>query len=73
MLTTLDIPIRELDHRINDGLDVTLLWNSRTNSVSVAVVDERSGESFELEVDSTDALAAFNHPYAYAATVPTVS
>jgi hypothetical protein len=43
-----------------------LLWNSRTNRVTVAVEDERSGESFELEVDSADALAAFHHPYAHA-------
>jgi hypothetical protein len=68
--TTPDIPIRELDHRTGDGIEVSLFWNSRTDRVSVAVADERSGESFELEVDSSDALAAFHHPYAYAATAP---
>jgi hypothetical protein len=57
--------IRELDHRTSDGIDVTLLWDARSDRVSVAVVDERSGESFELDVPGCDALYAFNHPYAY--------
>jgi hypothetical protein len=56
---------RELDHREADGIDVTLLWDSATNQVSVAVVDERSGEAFELDVPGPDALSAFKHPYAY--------
>ncbi len=56
---------RELDRRRNDGIDVRLLWSSETNRVSVAVKDERSGESFEFEVDGGDALAAFQHPFAH--------
>jgi hypothetical protein len=56
---------RELDHRKADGIDVTLLWDAETNQVSVAVVDERFGETFEVDVPSSDALYAFNHPYAY--------
>jgi hypothetical protein len=63
MLTT---PIRELDHRSTDGIDVTLLWNSCNNRVSVAVHDQRSGEVFVLQVPGADAHEAFNHPYAYA-------
>jgi hypothetical protein len=66
MHTTPEINARELDRRRNDGIEVRLLWNPHTNRVSVAIDDERSGESFELEVDSADALAAFHHPYAYA-------
>lgn len=58
--------IRELDRRASDGIEVRLLWNSDTNGVSVAVEDERSGESFELPVDGADARAAFLHPYAFA-------
>jgi hypothetical protein len=58
--------LRELDHRRNDGIDVRMLWNSRTNGVHVSVADERSGHSFWLDVDAADALEAFNHPYAYA-------
>jgi len=64
--TTPEIQVRELDRRTSEGIDVRLLWNSHTDRVSIAVQDERSGESFELEIDSTDALAAFHHPYLYA-------
>lgn len=60
-----DAAIRELDRRFNDGIDVRLLWNERTNSVSVAVQDQETGESFEVDVDPEDALTAFHHPYAY--------
>jgi hypothetical protein len=58
--------VRELDHRASDGIDVKLLWNSRTNSVSIAVLDERTDEYFEFDVDPEDAQIAFHHPYAYA-------
>jgi hypothetical protein len=66
MLTTTDSAVRELDHRASDGIDVRLLWNERTDNVSVAVLDERTGEYFELDVDPEDAMVAFHHPYAYA-------
>jgi hypothetical protein len=65
--TTPDPAIHELDQRSNDGIDVSLRWNSLTNRVSVAVEDQRTGEFFELPVvDPEDALIAFHHPYAYA-------
>jgi dihydrofolate reductase len=64
--TTTDRTTRELDHRVNDGLNVKLLWNSLTDRVSIAVEDERTGEFFELDVGPEDALIAFYHPYAYA-------
>lgn len=65
--TAADPTIHELDQRINDGVDVRLLWNSRTDRVSVAVEDHRTGEFFEVPIaDPTDALIAFRHPYAYA-------
>lgn len=66
MCTTAEIGACELDHRNNDGIDVTLLWNSRTNEVFVAVEDERRRDSFKVGVDPADALDAFHHPYAYA-------
>ena len=62
---TAESPIRELDHRHGDGISVSLLWNSQTNDVLVAVHDERADESFELRVAPADALDAFHHPYAY--------
>ncbi len=75
MFTTLQPEIRELDHRMSDGIDVWLLWNSRTNQVFVAVEDQRSGELFEVTVPRADALDAFHHPYAYGASdlLPTIS
>ena len=64
---TTDTAVRELDHRSTDGLEVTLQWHSRTNVVSVAVRDTKSGEKFEVAVrEGDDALEVFHHPYAYA-------
>ena len=65
MWTAPELAIRELDHRVSDGIDVTLFWNPRTNRVCIAVVDERSGQAFQLDVPGADALYAFNHPYTY--------
>ena len=65
MRSTSEIGVRELDARSTDGIDVTLLWNPRTNQLFVAVEDERRGDSFELEIDPADALDAFRHPYAF--------
>jgi hypothetical protein len=60
-----EIEVRELGHRHNDGIDVTLFWNSRTNDVFVVVEDQRDGKAFKLDVDGAQALDAFHHPYAY--------
>ena len=60
--------MQELDFRSNDGLEIALLWEPETNRVSVSVFDARSGDDFVLEVDPTEALDAFHHPYARAAT-----
>jgi hypothetical protein len=73
MLITSDTPTRELDHRNGDGIDVTLVWDARTDSVSVAVIDERTGEVLTFGVNRAEALAAFHHPYAYAPSSPAVS
>jgi uncharacterized protein (DUF952 family) len=60
--------LRELDHRSNDGISVSLLWHERDDRVLVTVVDSKLGERFELEVrDGERALDVFHHPYAYAA------
>jgi hypothetical protein len=57
---------RELDRRTSDGIDVRLLWDAETDRVSLALSDERSGQSFTFEVDPSEALTAFHHPFAYA-------
>jgi hypothetical protein len=59
---------RELDYRSTDGLEVTLLWQPETNAVAVKVFDAKTGDDFDLDVDASDAMDAFHHPYAYAAS-----
>jgi hypothetical protein len=61
-----ETPIHELDQRNEDGISVTLLWNSHTNGVFLRVVDDRLGETLEFGVIAAEALYAFRHPYAYA-------
>jgi hypothetical protein len=58
---------KELAHRKNDGLDVTLFWRSDDDSVALAVYDESCDCSFEIGVPRERALDAFYHPFAYAA------
>jgi hypothetical protein len=57
----------ELAHRASEGIHVYLFWNRLSSRVTVRVFDERTNNGFELEVESRDALDAFNHPFAYAA------
>jgi hypothetical protein len=57
----------ELAVRENDGLAVSLLWSRGTGRVKVAVADAHLDEQFEFHVPGADALAAFHHPFAYAA------
>jgi len=56
---------RELDHRESDGIAVTLVWYEDSDRVAVRVVDGKSDEEFELEIEARDALDAFHHPYAH--------
>jgi hypothetical protein len=61
------LAIRELDRRTSDGIDVRLLWNQTDDRVLVAVVDAKTGDAFDIEVEVGEGLAAFHHPYAHAA------
>jgi hypothetical protein len=65
-LTTGDNPMRELDRRSSDDIEVTLLWSARTNRVFVSVLERRTEALFQFEVAPAQALDAFHHPYAYA-------
>lgn len=58
---------RELAHREGDGLEISLLWSKTADRVKVTVADSRLDDSFELDIVGADALAAFHHPFAYAA------
>ena len=57
---------RELAHRSNNGVHVSLLWCPADDSLAVTVLDN-AADAFELIVDADEALEVFNHPYAYAA------
>ena len=57
---------RELAYRNQNGLEVTLLWDPRSNEVSVEVVDQLDDTGFRLPIAGHLALDAFHHPYAYA-------
>ena len=67
MTTSTRPHIKELAHRAADGVEVALLWNSRSNALLVVVDDARSSDRFAIDVAKADALDAFHHPYAYAA------
>ena len=58
---------KELASRGSDGLAVSLLWSKATDRVKVTVADERFDEELDLDVPGAHALAAFQHPFAYAA------
>jgi len=58
--------VKELAYRNQNGLEVTLLWDSRSNEALVEVVDQLDDNGFRLSVAGHLALDAFNHPYAYA-------
>ena len=57
---------RELAYRQSSGLHVTLFWRECDDRLVVNVVDEPAGTVFSIEPERDQALAAFNHPFAYA-------
>ncbi len=60
--------VRELNSRINQGIQVRLLWRQPDESLWVTVSDLRAGDFFSIEVgDGEHPLDVFHHPYAYAA------
>lgn len=65
---TIAPPLVELAHRENDGIDVTLVWDTRGDRRTVYVLDSRSGELLTVPVERDNALDVFYHPFAYAAT-----
>jgi hypothetical protein len=60
--------MRELDSRINDGLDGRLLWDPIDGRVMVTVTDWKHGDELRFEVhERARAREAFEHPFSYAA------
>jgi hypothetical protein len=68
MITSAPTSIRELHNRVNDGIEVRLLWEAVDDYLFVTVADRKRDEEFCVEVhDRSRALDVFHHPYAYAA------
>ena len=59
----------ELDGRRSAYVEVTLLWQRETDQLVVTVRDDRTGEVLEIPVAGDQAMHAFRHPYAYAASI----
>ncbi|MGP0033117.1 MAG: hypothetical protein ACLP4R_00830 [Solirubrobacteraceae bacterium] len=60
--------LRELDTRVNDGLQVRLLWCEHDGRLWVAVLDTKTGDAFRVAVQAEERpFDVFHHPYAYAA------
>jgi hypothetical protein len=58
---------RELAQRSGDGLEVSLYWEPRDDSLTIVMLDTREGARFEIPVEGACALDAFEHPFAYLA------
>jgi hypothetical protein len=58
---------KELDFRSNDGVEIALLWRECDKRLIVEVIDTKLADAFRLEVEATEAIDVFQHPYAYAA------
>jgi hypothetical protein len=58
---------KELAKRVNDGLDVRLVWAKRDgkDEVLVRVTDFRQGDYFEIPAEPARALDVYHHPFAY--------
>ena len=60
---------KELASRHSGTTEVALLWSRRRHRAAVAVLDEETGDYFELSIgEHDDPLELFNHPFAYAAS-----
>jgi hypothetical protein len=55
----------ELDARHSAGIDVELLWDPRTQGVSVVAHDAATDETVTIYVEADQALEVFRHPFAY--------
>jgi hypothetical protein len=60
---------KELAQRLSGGEEIQLLWDPESGRVEVAVRDVTTGVGFHLEVEPGNAIDAFYHPYAYAASL----
>jgi hypothetical protein len=61
----MDTNLIELAERNGDGVQVGLYWRQGTDEVVLVVSDEKTGESFGVEVPGDRAMDAFHHPFVY--------
>jgi hypothetical protein len=57
--------MEELDSRRSGSFEVALVWNRRTNGLTVVVRDDVDGSEQRVTVDAEHALDIFHHPFAY--------
>jgi hypothetical protein len=64
--------LRELDERMGANLRVTLNWDDRDDTLTVAVEDFKSPDRARdlFGIPPADAKLAFEHPFAYAPSAP---
>ena len=57
----------ELAHRVNDGIDVLLVWvhGKGVDETLVSVYDTRKGTYFEVPTEPELAFDVYDHPFAY--------
>ena len=57
----------ELAHRVNHGIDVTLVWIHRNgvDETLVSVYDAHEGAYFEIRAEPDRAHDVYRHPFAY--------
>jgi len=53
--TITSIARRELDQRVNGGLEITLYWNAYDNSTSVEIYHHETGETIGFPVPADQA------------------
>ena len=57
--------LHELDTRTNDGLFVSLVYDTNLKTVDLIVNDTKTDLSTTITVPNSKALDAFYHPFAY--------
>ena len=63
--TDIDTRFRELAHRSNNGVDVTLSWHAEADELLVCVYDEGRDVYFEIQPERDSGLDVYYHPYAH--------
>jgi hypothetical protein len=63
--TAIPSPRRELARRESGGIEVTLYWDTREDSVEIEVHHRATEETISFAVAREEALEAFHHPFAH--------